>query len=226
MSTTPDDVLPAVPEPWADLTTRTNRTELADGTLLVRCHRAPYAPTQFNAGHGAGGRFHFFSDVDGRKVPVLYAADSAEGAVAETMLRDVPLRGFRFVAGHVVAHWSTTDVAVDCREAPLKLAQLHDPGLLRLGLRPANLTDTGPSHYPRTRLWAAAVHAQLEWAQGLVWVSARYNTSRAYVLFGDRVDPERLVQTGAPRPLDRGEGFEWLRATAADAGIMISRPAA
>lgn len=49
--------------------------------------------TDFNPNFGEPTRFAFFADESGAAVPVLYAAYSAEAAVCETLLRDIPAAG-------------------------------------------------------------------------------------------------------------------------------------
>ena len=106
----------------------------------------------------------------------------------------------------------------------LKLVQLLDPGLLRLSLRPAQITATNTSHYPRTRRWAEEIHRQIGWAQGLIWMSARMNCDRAVILFGDRVDPSALTVTGPPVDLDDSAGVIYVRDIGAKAGIRVTWP--
>lgn len=178
----------------------------------------------FNPGYGRGGRFHFIVSTGGATVPALYAADGEDAAIAETIFHDVPLHGRRFVGGHRLVGRRLGDIVVSAGD-PLRLVELHDPGLLRLGLRPHKLTQTSAYHYPRTRMWAAACHEQLPWAQGLVWMSARFNTSRAVLLFGDRVPSSQLSGgLATPEELDRGDGLARVRGLGAAVGITVAMP--
>lgn len=178
----------------------------------------------FNPRFGHGGRFHWFDDGNGGRVPVLYAADCYEGAISETILRDVPLEGRRTLYRKDYRGRMVTELHVDPTVA-LALVEFHDPGLLRLGVRPRNLTETNSYHYPRTAKWARAVHHQLPRAQGLVWVSGRFNPAFAMVLFGDRVDPA-VLQTAPDQtqPVDSGIGLDRLVDFAKRAGITVARP--
>jgi hypothetical protein len=73
--------------------------------------------------------------------------------------------------------------------------------------------------------WAEAVHRQVPDAQGLVWMSGRFNTSRALVLFGDRVNPAILrVVPGTVQALDSGLGLHRLVDLTKEAHITIAKP--
>src|SRR4051794_1998059 len=113
-----------VPDPPDDLAARVNIITWISGRRLVRCfNSALHGPEEFNPGLGQGGRFHFFEDDHGTTVPILYAADSFESAIAETIFHDVPLRGRRFVAGHKLVHRRVVDLELGAGPA-LELVQL------------------------------------------------------------------------------------------------------
>lgn len=66
---------------------------VAAGLVLWRCHDRRFASAQGNPGFGAPGRYHPFDGPGQVPVPILYAAASAKGALAETVLHDVPVAG-------------------------------------------------------------------------------------------------------------------------------------
>lgn len=178
------------------------------GTALFHGHGRKYGCTEFNPGSRPDGRFWFFaragtSDV----VPAFYAGEAEEAAVAETLLHDVPLSG-----GQIT--WAQQDLrvisAVTCKR-DLRLAQLHSGGLRRLLLKQGQITDTEADEYPRTVMWAAAIHAARPELDGLLWMSARWNSSRAVVLFGDRVSEADLTAVDeASRDFRIPADREWL----------------
>lgn len=60
-------------------------------------------------------------------------------------------------------------------------------------------------------LWAQAIHNHRADVDGLVWMSARWNTDKAVVLFGDRVPTTSLhVHDAACRDFRRPADEEWL----------------
>ena len=63
---------------------------VAAGHLLYRVLSATRTATDFNPGFGSPTRFGFFGTP---VVPILYAADTEDAAIAETMLHDVPIEG-------------------------------------------------------------------------------------------------------------------------------------
>jgi hypothetical protein len=103
----------------------------------------------------------------------------------------------------------------------LTLIQLHSHGLPRLGISRAELIDSEAESYARTVAWAAALHARLPEADGLIWVSRRFDTSFALVLFGDRVARADLEVVDPPIPLFLGAGFAEVQRIAELAGIVI-----
>lgn len=141
-------------------------------------------------------------------IPTLYAAASAEAAVCETILHDVPLSGGSLPAASY-ARYAETALEL---QRDLRLAKLMGDGLRRLGVTPQQLTATNGDVYDRTVEWARAAHAA--GFDGMAWMSARDNTSEAYVLFGDRVTVADLMVTaeGAGRFALGTGGFTWLSA--------------
>lgn len=90
---------------------------------------------------------------------------------------------------------------------------LHSGGLIAAGVNAYELTDTppGPKIYAKTRLWGqAAYDAGLD---GVVWVSRLWNTARALLLFGDRVDASTDLTVASRLVHDFGTsaGTDWLR---------------
>ena len=158
--------------------------------------------TTFNPGYGGPQRFSFFGNP---LVPTLYAADSETAAVCESVLHDVPLRGGRLLPEQYER--SVVGAVETTRE--LRLAAFHGAGLRRLGVEAHQLTASPARTYPATVRWAEAAHAV--GVDGLVWMSARLNTDRAYVFFGDRVNAEDLrVVTDYGRIFATGPDRDWL----------------
>lgn len=176
---------------------------LVSGTPLYRVFsNGRKGVTEFNPGFGNATRFAFFGDP---AVPVLYAAQTEEAAVCESILHDVPPGPGR------VMFASITD-KICAPLAPtrdLRLASLMGDGPRKLQTGAKHVTGTMASQYSRTVRWAEAAHnAGLE---GLVWMSNRRNTDRAYVFFGDRVNPGDLIAlAGHGRIFAAGRDFDWL----------------
>lgn len=165
---------PAPPDPFEPHT-----TTLASGTRLFRVLSAAPGRTAitFNPGVGGSTRFAYF---EAPPVPVLYAAETENAAVAETLLHDIPANGgvlpYAQYSGKVMARIETT--------RPIDVAVLHGLGLRRLKVTANDLTASNATSYPETVEWAhAARRAGLD---GLVWMSRLCNDAKAYVLFGDR----------------------------------------
>lgn len=153
--------------------------ELAAGAHLYRVFsNERKSPVEFNPGFGAPTRFAFFGDP---KIPVLYAAETEEAAICETILHEVPPGPgsvmFDEIKDKVCAQITPT--------RNLHLAAFMGDGLRKIGTEAKHVTGTMASEYHRTVLWAEAAHTA--GFDGLVWMSNRRNTDRAYILFGDRM---------------------------------------
>jgi hypothetical protein len=150
---------------------------LPEGHLLYRVLSATRTATDFNPGFGSPTRFGFFGSP---KVPIMYAADTEDAAIAETLLHDIPAPG-----GLLPYDQYATKVLVRLKVTrSVRLGVLHGTGLRRLKVTAGELTASAASSYHSTVRWAAAAHgAGLD---GLVWMSRQCNDTKAYVFFGDR----------------------------------------
>lgn len=204
----------AVPAPPSTLDPRL--TVWPKGELLIRIHLLAFRSTQFNpGGSGVQGRFHFFADATGTVVPILYGADAEDAAIAETVFRDVRSGGV--VLRPRLAGLGIAEVRPN---RDLRLVELYGYGLKRLGLHPHELTSTDPTEYAGTVAWAKALHAAAVDADGLVWMSHQFNTRRALMLFGDRVEESDLTG-GPPLLLASGAGLDAVERCANEARITI-----
>jgi hypothetical protein len=172
--------------------------------------------TEFNPGAGSPTRFAFFGDPI---VPTLYAADTEEAAVCESILHEVPPGPGRILYDNI-------EDRVSARLTPkrdLRLVSLMGDGPRVLGTEAKHVTGTMASQYHRTVRWAEASHAA--GFDGLVWMSNRRNSDRAYVFFGDRVvhgDVMGLVGHG--KIYAAGPGFDWLATYLSGLNIDILIP--
>lgn len=150
---------------------------LAAGHLLYRVLSATRTATDFNPGFGAPTRFGFFGNP---VVPIMYAAETEDAAIAETLLHDIPAEG-----GLLPYDQYATKVLVRLEVTQrLRVAILHGTGLRRLKVTAAELTSSPASSYTSTVRWAEAAHDI--GLDGLVWMSRQCNDTKAYVFFGDR----------------------------------------
>jgi hypothetical protein len=188
------------------------------GLGIVRCHDSRFGATEFNPGLGHG-RFHPFEDFPGRQVPTLYGASNLDGSLAESVFHQVPVRGPEKLIRRLSLRSMLVSTVAARRD--LTLIQLHGHGLTRLEVSHSELIETEARQYSRTAVWAAALHARLEGADGLIWVSRKFNTSFALVLFGDRVDRTDLEVVDPPLPLFLGSGYAEVQRVAEQAGITI-----
>jgi hypothetical protein len=200
-------LVPAPPDPFDPLD-----HVLAAGTVLHRVH-GRRAANVFNPGMGGLTRFAPLH------VPTLYAAQSAEVAVSETLLHDVPLEGGMLRApAYIDARESTLSLM---RE--LKLCKLMGDGLRRLGISPQDLTATNGDVYGKTVLWAQAAHARPAGFDGIAWMSARDSTSQAYMFSGERATESdlRIDHAGLGEFAPGEPAFDWLSAYCARVKVEL-----
>lgn len=150
---------------------------LAKGHRLYRVFTNTRPATTFNPGVGSPTRFAFFGKPI---VPIMYAADTEDGAIAETLLHDIPVEG-----GNLL--WDNySDKALALLEVTgdLRLAALYGMKLRQHGVGPEDVTSSPASTYSTTVKWAEAAHGA--GVDGMVWMSRLCNDAKAYVFFGDR----------------------------------------
>ena len=192
------------------------------GSVMYRSYNVAWGVRSFYAGDaGHRGRFHPFNPGRRRKpLPVLYAAETIAGALAESIFHDVPPRGTRVVDAGKLAHQLCVPMTA---RRDLVLADLTGAGLSRIGVTRGELIDGGPRTYPATARWAKALHDQTE-VDGLLWVSRLYDRSRNIVLFEDRVNFTDLgPATGHDvLALASGMGFDLALELADQMGILIT----
>ncbi len=188
---------------------------LESNTVLYRVfsnHRNDGA-TEFNPGYGSPTRFAFFGTPI---IPVLYAAQTEEAAVCESILHDVP-PGSRSLLYASIADKVCASLAPN---RDLRLASLMGDGLRKLDTEAKYVTGTMSSKYGQSVRWAEAAHAA--GFDGLAWMSNRRNTDRSYVLFGDKVTPRDLTALpGHGRIFAAGPDFDWLADYLAGLGIDL-----
>ncbi|MGJ3290470.1 RES family NAD+ phosphorylase [Klebsiella sp. PL-2018] len=173
---------------------KTTPYSLKKGTVLHRVHPERYAAEQFNPGRLGNARFSPIQNAEGEPIPTIYAGVTKDCAMMETVFHDVPFTpGVKTydkskLEGQV---HSTLEVTQD-----LELVDLATVPLRKLGITRNALIDTEKDQYPTTRKWAEKIYQECPTALGMSWVSRQDDTARAMILFGDRISPESLCQTG------------------------------
>lgn len=195
------------PPPEGGITGAPKLETLKAGSLLARIHPAGLGACEFNhtvPSEGGGGRF----DTCGGTYGHLYAADGLEGAVAETLTRDIVLVDpgpghvpFAYVRGRVL---SWVNVMRD-----LLLVSLHGPRAAAFGQGPW-LTKCEEDDYPLTREWARALRERSPRAAGFAWRARHDEDALAYVLWSDRAG-DAIEAVAAGIPIDSAEGLGAVR---------------
>ncbi|WP_372698792.1 RES family NAD+ phosphorylase [Arthrobacter sp. JSM 101049] len=178
---------------------------LPAGSGLSRVHSAMFGAADYNPGPTPAAvetRFAFFGTPT---VPVLYAAQNDDAAIAETLLHDVPLSGGRL--DEALVRRRVLSKVASSRD--LHLLVLHGDGFRRLGTDPEEITRTSPRHYGETVRWAAAAHAA--GFDGMVWMSRLHDSARSYVFFGTSASRDDFQTVpGSGRAFAFDHELDWL----------------
>lgn len=163
---------------------------LKQGTVIERLHNRKYLGNLFNPGLGSPTRFTPIDDARGMSVPTLYAADTLEAAIYETIFHDIPENiNEKRVPKRLVTARAHSKLEVTRN---LKLASLREADLRKWQITRNDLITTSPKFYISTVKWAEAIHHQFADIEGLIWTSYQCDPDSAYFFFGDRVLPGDL----------------------------------
>lgn len=206
------------------------RISLPTGSRLTRIHDARFPALSFNPtladAHWGGGRF----DATGEDpYGYLYAGGDDLCAVAESLLRDLPLDASgsqllprRSLTGRKISWLAPT--------RGLALVSLRSGRDLAAVGQDSWLTKCESREYGFTRRWAHQLRGWAPWAQGLVWRSRREEESLAYVFFEDRCPAGSFVEIHEPtfpapdgNRLDREPGLSYVRKLLAEYNVTVFR---
>lgn len=188
-------------------------------TALVRVYQGARGPLGFNPSP-ASGRFRPITASDGTVVPTAYLGADDETALAEGVLRgvtalgrgDLPRRLYRSqIAGLALCRLS---LRIDVR-----VARLHGPGLVRLGLLRRHVIDCEESDYPYAAAWAQVLWACRRRPAGLSWTSRQNDSARAYMLWRNRLKDDCFEPAGPEIALDREPDIDLVRGACVAAGV-------
>jgi RES domain len=190
------DADPAPPLPPADLPRRSLPIEEKPaGTSWWRLHRLTYEPLFFGPrpGDPPKGRF----DAPDGSFTICYLGASSEASFAEAFLRG---RGGIFEDRDLISHaFSEIESA-----QPLRMAQLHGPGLLSIGATAA--IASGP--YKASRLWSFALHGHPDQPDGISY-RARHDDDTLCAAIYERAKAKLVTRSTEPmlQDLDRLRRF-------------------
>lgn len=154
-----------VPQPTGQLMARLRSVVLDAGVTLRRGHKTTHPdPSVLVAGIGNTR----FAPLDG--IAHAYLATNTFADLLESALHEAAPPDPR-IYGAQLRSWQESAVSLT---AGLRLVDLRDPELERLGIARPELVATDPSHYPCTRVWASALHGRRIGGQlthGAIWNS-------------------------------------------------------
>jgi len=197
-----------------------NLIEWGQDKTLYRVHHERFRKNAFNPARKGNARFSPVFDRSGTVIPTLYAGNTLDCALMETVFHEVPYK-----AGFKPLSLSLLDRQVASEITPKKnllLVDLSTVALHKLGIKRSQLIDTTKAHYPRTRRWAEAFHEQFPKAQGLRWTSRQDDRAYAVVLFGTRVRTNDLrPAANSIRLISAGEAIPQVLDLAIRLGVTL-----
>lgn len=218
---------------------RLRLAQLPAGTTFHTAYRQSVWPALFNPSAG-NARFSPLYDGSATVVPSMYGALTQTVALLETAFHGVHQAGTKMISQSI--DLASRGLVALTTPVPLKLVDLRDEPLARLGLARAAMVSTTPQHYACTREWAAAIYrrriggvspdgllwrsriAELAQADSLLLRDLLSVASDVFVVFGDRVPmaPDRW-RPGDPhyRDLTTGTGRELIELIAEQLGAVV-----
>ena len=181
---------------------------------LFRVYRSHREATEFNPNDrgASSARFSPFGDPP---VPTMYAAATEVSAIAESLFHDIPIGGGRLLPRQYLG--AVLGLLRPVRD--LNLAALHGFTARRLGIDTAIVRSAEPNEYALTARWGeAAYRAGFD---GMVWMSRRYDSEKAYVFFGDRCADAFEQDNSFARAFALSSDLEWLIDMAAPLHIDV-----
>jgi hypothetical protein len=181
---------------------------LSAGSVLYRVHDKAYSAAQFNPNlthrFYGGGRFDGTAD---DPYPYLYAGETVDVAVAETLLRDLPIdqNGLFRLSRRRIRNRRISAVVTTQDVRLVMLCSLRD--LMQVA-QDTWLTTCDPRDYAQSRHWGHWIRQYAPDAAGYVWMSRRDPTLRSYVLFGDRTPGGFLDEHDDPA-VPRGDAADF-----------------
>lgn len=162
-----------------------NYYSLMAGVRLHRVHSHKYLGNNFNVRKDVEGRFNPIFDSNGDVVPVLYATNSFDSAVCETIFHDVSSTLREKIVRKFLVINRNHSILKPSQD--LSLVSLRNQDLKKWGISRNELISSSPETYCRTVKWAQEIYSQFDTAQGLVWTSNQCDPDSAYMFFGDRI---------------------------------------
>lgn len=191
-----------VPDPGGWDLRRLRLIRIPAGVTLHTAYRRARGSDLFNDSGMNPGRFSPIV-ADGSVVPTLYCARTQTVALLESVFHDVHALGTRIISEPL--HLSGRGLIALTTPVQLRLVDLTDGGLERVGLARDRLVATPPAHHACTTAWAVALHGRRIGGvapAGLLWRSRVAELAGddspllgdllsvagdALLLFGDRV---------------------------------------
>jgi hypothetical protein len=175
--------------------------ELTHGDVAVWYHvycTRNYASTRaetFAEGWG-DTRFAPILTQAGTPVHTYYVTSRPEAAYMESVLHDVSPSPAGMFEVASLAHYHLVQLRFP---ASLQYVSFHTPCLPRLGITRAQLIDSLPASYGRTRRWSQAAYLQRSTAQAVGYGSKRDDSARCLMLFKQRLpDPPFEILSEEP----------------------------
>jgi hypothetical protein len=191
---------------------------LEAGTILHHVHRAARKALDFNP-HTDAVRWRFspFQD-DAGAVPSWYASLTPQGALCETVFRDLVMLRQRTIFRKVSLEGRVISAVKLLK--PLPLLQLHGAGLIAMRL-PQALTNCEPYGYRRSIAIGRHLYRACRQVAGFVWRSRIHNDHFSIVVYAPRTKAA-FAEPGDSMPLNEGLGLAAVMELASEINCTIA----
>jgi hypothetical protein len=167
----------------------------------VYCTRSRPATRADTFSEGWGDtRFAPILTETGAPVHTYYVASTPQAAYMESVLHDVTLSPPGMFEVAELVHFHLVRLRLP---ETLRYVSFHTPYLPRLGIQRADLVDSLPVCYPKSRRWSQAAYLQRSEAQAVGYGSKRDDSARCMMLFKQRL-PSRPFEVIQEEPLAVG----------------------
>lgn len=176
---------------------------LGAGTILHHVHRATYNALDFNP--HADGVLWRFSPVrdDAGAVPSWYASLTPEGALCETVFRDLVMLRQRSIFRRTALQGRVISSVRLLEDLPL--LELHGDGLMSMRL-PKHVTQCEPYGYARSVAIGQHLYRACRDVAGFAWRSRINDAHISLVLYAPRTS-STFAEAGDSLSLDEGLGL-------------------
>jgi hypothetical protein len=201
-----------------------NTETMAAGTKIWRVHQSKFGEAAFNPGFG-DARFSPIQNALGDYIPTLYAGETIDVALMESVYHDVPHTTDPDSKEFDISKFDEQMLSELTLTQDVVVVKLYGPALRKLGIKEADLIHSEADEYANTRVWAERIHYSIPDAQGIKWISKQGDGAFACMYFGDRVGENVFsISTAGTLLTESTTAIERIQYLADEMGVQLVDP--